>query len=82
MVRDSFFRMSMQKPLQHSFVYGSVWPTILKGNEKGKRDRNAGILNLFYMFSLRNCRKFSSSSCFVDPTHSQVIFTNDLRNEE
>lgn len=40
MVRDSFFRMSMQKPLQHSFVYGSVWPTILKGNEKGKRDRN------------------------------------------
>lgn len=43
MVRDSFFRMSMQKPLQHSFVYGSVWPTILKGNEKGKRDHSTGV---------------------------------------
>ncbi|TNN38302.1 hypothetical protein EYF80_051539 [Liparis tanakae] len=24
MVRDNFFRMSMQKPLQHSLVYGSM----------------------------------------------------------
>lgn len=67
MVRDSFFRMSMQKPLQHSFVYGSVWPTILKGNEKGKRDRDAGILNFFFnTFSLRNCRnKLSKTGSFL-----------------
>lgn len=38
MLRDNFFRMSMQKPLQHSFVYGSVWPTILKDKDTTKTE--------------------------------------------
>ena len=36
MVRDSFFRMSMQKPLQHSLVYDSEWPMILSEKDEGK----------------------------------------------
>lgn len=38
MLRDNFFKMSMQKPLQHSFVYGSVWPTILKDKDTTKTE--------------------------------------------
>lgn len=36
MVRDSFFRMSMQKPLQHSLVYDSEWPMMLQEKDEGK----------------------------------------------